>query len=61
MNPAFDILGFGCVAVDAIRQVMAERLEMLPLNKPIGCFSDAYCIKGTYGKMLMVRKLPGNR
>jgi glucuronate isomerase len=42
---------------DAIRQVMAERLEMLPLNKQIGFFSDAYCIEWTYGKILMVRKL----
>ena len=25
-----------------IRQVMAERLEMLPLNKQIGFFSDAF-------------------
>lgn len=42
---------------DAIRQVMAERLAMLPLNKQIGFFSDAYCIEWTYGKILMVRKL----
>jgi len=42
---------------DAIRQVMAERLEMLPLNRQIGFFSDAYCLEWTYGKMLLVRKL----
>jgi len=42
---------------DAIRQVMAERLEMLPLNKQIGFFSDAYCVEWAYGKMLLVRKL----
>jgi len=42
---------------DAIRQVMAERLEMLPLNKQIGFFSDAYCSEWTYGKIQMVRKL----
>jgi glucuronate isomerase len=42
---------------DAIRQVIAERLEMLPLNKQIGFFSDAYCVEWTYGKMLLVRKL----
>jgi glucuronate isomerase len=42
---------------DAIRQVMAERLEMLPLNRQVGFFSDAYCVEWTYGKLLMVRKL----
>lgn len=42
---------------DAIRQVMAERLEMLPLNKQIAFFSDAYCVEWTYAKMLLVRKL----
>ncbi len=40
-----------------IRQVMAERLEMLPLNKQSGFFSDAYCTEWTYAKILMVRKL----
>jgi len=42
---------------DTIRQVMNERLEMLPVNKQIGCFSDAYCVEWTYGKTVMVRKL----
>jgi len=41
---------------DVIRQVMAERLEMLPLNKQIGFFSDAYCVEWTYGKAILVRK-----
>lgn len=41
---------------DAIRQVMAERLDMLPLNKQIGFFSDAYCIEWTYAKAVIVRK-----
>ena len=41
---------------DAIRQVLAERLEMLPLNKQIGFFSDAYCVEWVYGKALLVRK-----
>ena len=39
----------------AIRQVFAERLDMLPTNKQIGFFSDAYCIEWTYGKAMMVR------
>jgi glucuronate isomerase len=42
---------------DAVRQVMAERLEMLPLCKQVGFFSDAYCLEWTYGKALLVRKL----
>jgi glucuronate isomerase len=39
-----------------IRQVIAERLDMLPTNKQIGFFSDAYCIEWTYAKALIVRK-----
>jgi hypothetical protein len=39
-----------------IRQVIAERLEMLPANKQIGFFSDAYCVEWTYAKALLVRK-----
>jgi glucuronate isomerase len=41
---------------DVIRQVMAERLDMLPLNKQISFFSDAYCVEWTYGKALLVRR-----
>jgi len=39
-----------------IRQVMEERLDMLPTNKQIGFFSDAYCVEWTYAKLLIVRK-----
>lgn len=39
-----------------IRQVISERLDMLPLNKQIGFFSDAYCIEWVYGKAQMVQK-----
>ena len=42
---------------DAIRQVMTERLEMLPLNKQAGFFSDAYCVEWSYGKLWLVRKI----
>ena len=35
----------------------SDRLEMLPLNKQVGFFSDAYSIEWTYGKALMVRKI----
>jgi hypothetical protein len=41
---------------DAIRQLMAERLDMLPVNKQVGFFSDAYCIEWTYGKAVLARK-----
>jgi hypothetical protein len=41
---------------DIMRQVMAERLDMLPANKQIGFFSDAYCVEWTYGKAILVRK-----
>jgi glucuronate isomerase len=41
---------------DVIRQVMAERLDMLPVNKQVGFFSDAYCVEWTYAKALLVRK-----
>ena len=35
---------------------MAERLDMLPANKQVGFFSDAYCVEWSYGKMILVRK-----
>ena len=41
---------------DIIRQVMAERLDMLPVNKQVGFFSDAYCVEWAYGKAILVRK-----
>jgi glucuronate isomerase len=41
---------------DAIRQVMAERLDMLPANKQVGFFSDAYCVEWTYAKSVIVRR-----
>lgn len=40
-----------------IRRVMEERLDMLPTNKQVGFFSDAYCVEWTYGKLLLVRRL----
>ena len=41
---------------NAIGQVLAERLEMLPANKQVGFFSDAYCVEWTYAKAVIVRK-----
>ncbi|MHB1463400.1 MAG: hypothetical protein ACYC1M_19095 [Armatimonadota bacterium] len=40
----------------SIRQVMSERLDMLPVNKQIGFFSDAYCVEWAYAKAVIVRK-----
>lgn len=42
---------------DAIEQVMRERLEMLPMNKQIAFFSDAYCVEWSYAKLVIVRKI----
>ena len=42
---------------NAICQVMSERLEMLPSNKQMGFFSDAYCVEWAYGKAVLVRKM----
>ena len=41
---------------DAIRQVLAERLDMVPVNKQVGFFSDAYCVDWSYAKAVIVRK-----
>lgn len=40
-----------------IRRVMEERLDMLPTNKQVGYFSDAYCVEWAYGKLSLVRRL----
>ncbi len=39
----------------AIRQVMEERLDMLPVSKQVGFFSDAYCLEWAYAKSRIVR------
>jgi hypothetical protein len=41
---------------DVIRQIMGERLDMVPTNKQVGFFSDAYCVEWTYAKAIIVRK-----
>ena len=40
-----------------IAQVMRERLEMVPANKQVGFFSDAYCVEWSYAKAVLVRKI----
>ena len=42
---------------DTIAQVIRERLEMLPANKQIGFFSDAYCAEWSYAKAVIVRRV----
>jgi glucuronate isomerase len=40
-----------------IEQVMRERLDMLPLNRQVGFFSDAYCVEWVYGKFQMIKRI----
>lgn len=40
----------------AIRHVLAERLDMVPVNKQVGFFSDAYVVEWSYAKTVIVRK-----
>jgi len=42
---------------DTIGQVMRERLDMVPANKQVGFFSDAYCVEWSYAKAFLVRKI----
>jgi hypothetical protein len=37
-----------------MRQVMEERLDMVPVNKQVGFFSDAYCLEWTYAKARII-------
>ena len=39
-----------------IRRVMEERLDMLPLNRQVGFFSDAYCVEWACAKAHIVRR-----
>ena len=39
-----------------IAQVFRERLEMLPANKQVGFFSDAYCVEWAHAKLILVRR-----
>jgi hypothetical protein len=41
---------------DVMRQMIGERLDMLPANKQVGFFSDAYCVEWSYAKAIIVRK-----
>jgi len=39
-----------------IRKLIRERIEMLPMSKSCGFFSDAYCVEWVYGKSRLVRR-----
>jgi len=42
----------------SMRQIMEERLDMLPTNRNLAFFTDAYCVEWAYGKMrLILRQL----
>ncbi len=53
--PNFSLSGYWWLNFfpSVMRQVMEERLDMLPVNKQVGFFSDAYCLEWTYGKSKM--------
>jgi hypothetical protein len=57
--PNFSLAGYWWHSFfpDTIAQVMRERLEMVPSNKQVGFFSDAYCIEWSFAKALIVRKI----
>ncbi len=40
-----------------VHRTIDERLDMLPVNKQIGFFSDAYCVEWSYAKAVIVRKM----
>jgi hypothetical protein len=54
--PNFSLSGYWWLNFfpSAMRQIMEERLDMVPLNKQVGFFSDAYCLDWTYGKSKIV-------
>ena len=56
--PNFSLAGFWWhnFFPGAIRHVMTERLDMLPVNKQAGFFSDAYTVEWSYAKAFIVRK-----
>ncbi len=56
--PNFSLAGFWWhnFFPGAIRQVMTERLDMVPVNKQVGFFSDAYSAEWCYAKAIIVRK-----
>jgi hypothetical protein len=56
--PNFSLAGFWWhnFFPGAIRHVLTERLDMVPVNKQVGFFSDAYVVEWAYAKAIIVRK-----
>jgi glucuronate isomerase len=56
--PNFSLAGFWWhnFFPGAICHVMTERLDMVPVNKQVGFFSDAYVVEWAYAKSIIVRK-----
>jgi hypothetical protein len=42
---------------DTVRQVVGERLDMIPVNRHIAFFSDAYSVEWTYTKAVIIRRI----
>lgn len=57
--PNFSVIGFWWhnFFPSYICRILEERLDMLPLNRQITCFSDAYCADWLYTKCLLLREL----
>jgi len=57
--PNFSLAGYWWHSFfpDTIAQVASERLDMVPANKQVGFFSDAYCVEWSFAKAVLVRKI----
>jgi hypothetical protein len=57
--PNFSLAGcwWHNVFPDVARQVLSERLDMLPSNKQVAFFSDAYCAEWSYAKARILRRV----
>ena len=58
-TPNLSVAGYWwhCFFPSLMERELALRLEMLPLNRQIGFFSDAYCADWEYGKSALVKKI----
>jgi hypothetical protein len=57
--PNFSLAGcwWHNVFPDVARQVLSERLDMLPSNKQVAFFSDAYCAEWCFAKARILRRV----
>lgn len=58
-TPNLTVAGYWwhCFFPSIMEKQLRLRLEMLPINRQIGYFSDAYCADWAYGKILLIRKI----